>query len=139
MKKGLKFFFIALICFISFLLIYAYKLHSLALEGNNLFEQRCLVVNPPLIEYKNSFLQVADYLKNPEKHATDDFKSSFDHYIAGMRDYAEKEDAWIRNQKSYVNRWDFQLFEPSTVKEAAQYQIKMYEAQRDETQAKLEL
>ncbi len=112
--------------------VYAYKLHALAVEGNKIFEQRCLKVNPPLIGYKNSFLKFADYLKNPNKYSGDEVKGFFNDYIAGMRKYVEEESKWLEIDRKYLESWDFKLIEPWYIKTGGEYQWKMYEGYRDD-------
>ncbi len=132
MNKKFK---ILLSLFILFAIIfgaYAYKLHALAVEGNKIFEQRCLVVNPPLISYKNSFLKFADFLKNPDKYSSDEVKSFFDDYIAGMRKYIGEETKWLGTDRKYLDRWDFKLVEPWYIKQGGELQWKLYEAYRDD-------
>lgn len=94
MKKVIKIIFIFLpLCAILFL-VYIYKLRTLAVEGNKIFEYRCTNVNPPLIDYKNSFLKFTDYLKNPDKYSEEEVKSFLDGYISSMRAYVPEEDKW---------------------------------------------
>lgn len=111
--------------------IYAYKLHSLAVDGDKIFAFRCTNVNPHLIAYKNSFLKFADYLNNPKKYTVDEAKGFFNDYISEMRVYAEEESKWLEMNQKHLNRWDFKLIEPWYIKEAGGYQLKMYEAYRD--------
>jgi hypothetical protein len=115
--------------------LYIYKLHALAVEGNKIFEERCLNVNPYLIGYKNSFLSFADALKNPDKYTSEQAADFYVAYIQGIGDYVPKENAWLKIQSAFINRWDFQLIEPWYIKEAAEYQTKMYEGYRDEAQS----
>ncbi len=133
MNKKLKILFFLVSLFILIFGAYVYKLHAFAVEGNKIFEQRCLVVNPPLISYKNSFLKFADYLKNPDKYSGDEVKGFFDGYIAGMRKYVEEESKWLDADKKYMNSWDFKLIEPWYMKQAGEYQWKLYEGYRDDT------
>lgn len=119
--------------------LYAYKLHSLALEGNDIFEQRCTTVNPPLIAYKNNFLDFADEVKKGEKSNTEYVIGYFQLYINEVRNYAPKEVEWLNTQREFIDRWDFQLLEPWYIKEAAEYQYRMYEGYRDEALALTEL
>jgi len=120
---------------------YIYKLHSLAVEGNALFEYRCLHVNPPLIAYKNSFLKYADYLNSyPDTQYTPEQVGSFiSGYIEGMRAYVPEETKWLEMQKKFIDRWDYQLIEPWYMKEAGLYQWKMYEGYRDDAASLLNL
>jgi len=117
---------------------YLYKLHALAIEGNRIFEYRCTNVNPPLIGYKKSFLQMADYFNNPDGNAHVDVGAAFENYNSGMKAYVEEEDKWLEMQKLYTNRWDFKLIEPWYIKQAADYQWKMYEGYRDDAKYLIE-
>ncbi|MCH7730586.1 hypothetical protein IID21_03615 [Patescibacteria group bacterium] len=138
-KKFLKIFFasVGLIFLIS--LFYIYKLHALAVNGNEIFAYRCTNVNPPLISYKNSFLVIAGMLSNPENYEPGSGKTAFENYISGMRNYVEEENKWLDMQKTYMDSWDFQLIEPWYIKQAGEYQWKMYEGYRDDATYMLEL
>lgn len=137
-KKIIKIVLVLLTLFIVIFGFYAYKLHVLAVEGNEIFEKRCTDVNPLLISYKNSFLEIASYLNDPQGNADINIEASFENYISGMRAYTKEEDKWLEMQKAHMNRWDFQLIEPWYIKEAAEYQWKMYEGYRDDTKYMLE-
>lgn len=120
-------------------LIYAYKLHSLAVEGNSLFEYRCTDVNPSLISYKKAFLKIADIFNNPGNYEAGSGKTTLEDYISGMRVYLNKENRWLDMQKEFMDSWDFKLFEPWYIKKAADYQWKMYEGYRDDAKYMLEI
>lgn len=117
---------------------YLYKLHALAVEGNKIFEYRCTNVNPPLISYKKSFLEMADYFNDPDGHPSTDVGKAFESYNSGMKAYVEKEGKWLEMQEEYMNRWDFVLIEPWYIKQAADYQWKMYEGYRDDARYLIE-
>lgn len=112
--------------------LYIYKLHALAVESNNIFALRCTKVNPPLIAYKNSFLKFADAFQNPNKYTIDEATGFYGGYISGMRAYIPEETKWLELQRQYLDRWDFKLIEPWYIKQAADYQWKMYEGYRDD-------
>lgn len=118
---------------------YLYKLHSLAVEGNNVYALRCTKVNPPLIAYKNSFLSFADSLKNPTKYTDDQVKKFFYDYIDEMRKYVPEETSWLETNGKFISRWDFRLIEPWYLKQAGEYQQKMYEGYRDDAKYMLEV
>jgi len=139
MKKVIKTIILLLVLCLFVFGFYLYKLHSLALIGNKIFEQRCLNVNPHLISYKNSFLKFADYLNNPKNYSSEEVKSYWDSYISEMRAYVPEEDKWLEDDKKYINRWDFKLIEPWYIKEASVYQLEMYKGYRDEAFYMLEL
>lgn len=133
-KISLSLFILAIVVFG----LYIYRLHALAVEGNKIFEQRCLVVNPPLIAYKNSFLKFADFLKNPTQYSSGQVKVFFDDYIAGMRKYIQEETKWLSTDRKYLDRWDFKLIEPLYIKQGGEIQWKLYEAYRDDAKYILE-
>jgi len=140
MKKRLvKIFLILLIFLVVAFGFYAYKLRALAVEGNEIFAYRCTNVNPPLISYKKSFLVIADMLNNPENYEPGSGETAFENYISGMRAYVEEEGKWLEMQKAYMDSRDFQLIEPWYIREAGEYQWKMYEGYRDDATYMLEL
>lgn len=113
---------------------YLYTIRDLAREGNALFGQRCAYVNPKLIAYKNAFLRYAEYL-NTTPYAemdADVMWEYLDEYTALVREYIPEEERWLARQRSFLNRWDFQLVEPWYIKEAAELQWQMYQAYRDD-------
>jgi hypothetical protein len=118
---------------------YLYKLHALAVESNNLFEQRCLKVNPELISYKNSFLKFADYFNHPDRYSQDEVLKFYDGYMSGMRSYIKEETQWLNIQKTFISRWDFKLIEPGYIKQGGDYQWKMYEGYRDDAQFQVDI
>ena len=103
-------------------------------EANNIFAIRCTQVNPYLISYKNSFLSLADYIQHPDSYKENDVKTFYNGYISGMRKYVAAENMWLVLQQNYMNRWDFQLFQPWYIKKAEVLQWNMYEAYRDDAQ-----
>lgn len=119
--------------------VYGYKLHSLALEGNKIFGQRCTIVNPPLIAYKNNFLDFAKEIKKGEKSNTSYVVGYFQQYVNEIRNYVPKEAEWLKTQRKFIDRWDFQLLEPWYIKESAEYQYRMYTGYRDEASVLIEI
>ena len=112
--------------------LYLYKLHDLALEGNKIFEYRCLNVNPHLIGYKNTFLKYADHMNNPDWADGDQMWELMNSYIDQMRLYVEAENKWLEMDKQFNNRWDYKLIEPDYIQYAGYLQWKMYEGYRDD-------
>lgn len=138
MKKIIKFASLLVIFILIGFGIYIYKLRSLAYEMNSQFEHRCLYVHPPLISYKNSFLEIADYFNNPEGYPETNIGTAFEDYTSDMKVYIEKENKWLESQKAFINRWDFKLFEPWYIKQTAEYEWKMYEGYRDDAKYMIE-
>jgi len=111
---------------------YLYKLHALAIEGNKLFGDRCTQVNPILIQYKKAFLKYAEYLNTypHSRYSEKEIAECVEEYMSGLREYVPAEDAWLDSQMKFINRWDFQLFEPWYIKQGSVYQYDMYKAYR---------
>lgn len=139
MKKLIKAFLVPVLFFLANGGYYLYKLHTLAIEGNRLFEIRCLYVNPILIDYKNAFLKIADTFKNEGKYSVDEVHGFYDRYLRGMEVYVSQESNWLELQKQYIERWDYKLIEPWYIQEAGIYQWKMYEGYRDDAKQILSL
>jgi hypothetical protein len=119
---------------------YLFNLRSLAKEANAIFGLRCTKVNPNLIGYKNSFLKMADCLKNYKDDActSDEVLEYFDNYILGMRLYVPEEDTWLKTQRKFMESWRFKVFAPEYIKQGIEYQWKMYEGYRDDAKYMLE-
>lgn len=111
---------------------YVVWLRVLALEGNRIFEKRCVGVNPHLISYKKIFLLFADQANNPDWASGEQMVSLMESYIEHMRIYADAETKWLDEDRRFINRWDFQLLEPWYMKKAGQLQLSMYEGYRDD-------
>lgn len=126
---------VTLLCFLLFIFggsFYLYKLHELAIEGNKIFECRCLNVNPQLIGYKTTFLKFADQVNNPDWADSNQMMSLIISYIGQMKSYVEAEDRWLVMDKSFINRWDYKLIEPWYIQRAGYLQWKMYEGYHDD-------
>lgn len=111
---------------------YGMKLHALSMEGNRIFEKRCISVNPHLIGYKKIFLMFADQANNPEWASGEQMSALMFSYIDHMRLYTDAESKWLEEDKRLINRWDFKLLEPWYIKKAGELQWKMYEGYRDD-------
>lgn len=134
MSKITKFFIILIISIVVIFGFYLYKLHSLSLLGNKIYEYRCINVNPHLISYKNSFLKFADFANNPNKLSKEEAFGFYDGYIFEMRAYIPEETKWLKMQQKYMNRWDYKLFLPRYFKIPFELETKMFEAYRDDAQ-----
>jgi hypothetical protein len=55
-----------------------------------------------------------------------------------MRSYVEEENKWLALQGDFMNDWEFKTFEPWYIKQAAEYQYKMYEGYRDDAKYMIE-
>lgn len=109
--------------------IYSRILQAHADEGGKLFDDRCNNVNPTLIAYKNSYIQMWRLIKNNGNQ--EEAKNKFMDYQNGIKKYLPLESDWLKKQSDFTTRWDFQFFEPDYVKNLAKLQIAMYQAERD--------
>ena len=81
---------------------------------------------------------MAQYLKDPEGNTDINLGASFEAYNVGLRDYVEEENKWLEMQHDFINRWDFKLVAPWYIKQAAEYQWKMYEGYHDDAKYLIE-
>jgi len=121
------------------IVIYLFKLRTLSIEGNNIYGIRCVETNVHLINYKSSFLNFADALKNPDDYKNGELMEFFNTYVSEMKLYVLDEVKWLDLQKGYISRWDFKLFEPWYIKEGFNIQWKIYEAYLDDAKTMLEV
>lgn len=128
MKKVVRILGIGIFLFILCFGFYVYKLHALAVEGNTIFGNRCTQVNPILIGYKKAFLKYAEYMNTyPNSRYSDEEVMGFTkEYMSGLRAYVPAEEKWLAKELEFMNRWDFQLFEPWYMKQGSKYQYDMY-------------
>ena len=77
-------------------------------------------------------MKMADMINNPENYEDGSGTSVLEDYISEMRAYLEEENNWLDMQKKYINSRDFKLLEPWYIKQAAEYQWKMYEGYKDD-------
>lgn len=101
---------------------------------------RCTEVNPHLIAYKNSFLNISECFKNYEVEPCEGevVMENFENYVAEMRLYVPRENDWLEAQQELMGSWRFKLIAPYYIKQAAEYQWKMYEGYRDDAKYMLE-
>lgn len=131
MKRPYKIALSIAVVIIIFFCLYLYKLHSLALEGNKIFEQRCLVVNPLLIQTRKTHLNLGAAINGKSKPTTEEFKLELENLPKYADGYLTAEKTWLDKEGAYVNGWDFKLFEPDYLRTAAKYQLAMYQGYYD--------
>lgn len=98
--------------------IFAYQ--KIVNEGSVLADNQCLKVNPLIIEKKNRYIKSIQALKDNDPKA---YEKETDAYLAASNKYITQQEAWLKSQKKYIDRWDFQYFSPPYVKEAAMAQF----------------
>jgi hypothetical protein len=119
--------------------LYAYKLHSLAIAGNNLFGERCANVNPYLISYKNSFLKFSDSVINSDNYKEGDMFKFLTDYEQSMRKYVAAETDWLTRNIEFIERGDTRIIMPWYMMDGARLQQEMYKAYRDDAKTMLEI
>lgn len=98
--------------------------------GSVLADNQCLKVNPVIIERKNAYLKSMQALKDNDTEA---YEKETENYLSASKKYVAEQTNWLEEQKRYINRWDFQYFIPSYMKEAAQYQYDSRKADAEST------
>ncbi len=98
--------------------ILAYQL--LINEGSVLADNQCLKVNPIIIDRKNAYIKSMQALKDNDLKT---YEKETDKYLAASNKYVQEQESWLKAQKKFIDRWDFQYFNPSYVKEAAMTQF----------------
>lgn len=124
---------------VSLSVVYLYKLHALAVEGNAIYEKRCISVNPQLIGYKKIFLMYAEQVNNPDWASGEEMVALMHSYIEHVRQYICAEDKWLAENGRFINRLDFRLIEPEYLQKAGKLQQSMYEGYREDAQSMVDL
>jgi len=108
--------------------LYIYKLRSVAVYEDKIFEYRCINVNPKLnyfydLMYKNA----AKIKENPKIYSSSEEGLKFsEDMMIGTLEYVKEETKWLEIQKKHMDSLDFKLFTPWYLKKSLNYQYKMY-------------
>lgn len=111
---------------IAIILVIGYFITSIAMyqklinEGSVLADNQCLKVNPIIIERKNAYLKSMQALRDNDVKT---YEKETDKYLAASNNYIKEQEAWLKAQKKFIDRWDFQYFNPIYVKDAAMAQF----------------
>lgn len=119
------------IAFASSILMY----QRLINEGSALADNQCLKVNPIIIERKEAYINSLTALKANDSVT---YEQDTDHYLDLSRKYVTEQTKWLGAEKAYIDRWDFQLFVPSDMKEMAITQFVSRAADTESTKALIE-
>lgn len=135
-KNHKKFKKIALIICIPVILAISYSIFSitqyqrLVNEGSELADNQCLKVNPVIIARKNSYIKSIQALKDNNYK---EYEKQTDSYFMESKQYVALQSEWLDTQKKYIDKWDFQYFNPSYIKTAAKYQYDSRKADMEST------
>lgn len=96
-------------------------------EGSALADNQCLMVNPEIIKRRNSYIKLVQIMKT--NGSKEEYQAEVQNYKDISSAYVHTQSIWLKQQKKYLNRWDYQLFAPPEVIVAgmAQYESRMAE------------
>lgn len=106
-------------------------------EVSVIADKQCLFVDPLIIERKNSYIKSTTLML-----AGGDPKEYWDEqerYMAISRKYIAAQDAWLKEQKQYMDRWDHNLIILQPVKDAGRLQYISRESEMKSANALLQL
>ncbi len=121
MKKKIIVVFGSLLCLLgSYFIVSILAYQHLINVGSTLADNQCLKVNPFIIERKNTYIKSMQALKDSDSKAYERENAA---YLAASNKYIKEQEEWLKSQKKYIDRWDFQYFNPEYVKDAAMTQF----------------
>lgn len=107
--------------------IYASLFQQLINEGSDLADEHCIKINPLIIDRKNMYLD--QYSKMATGADSKLFATALNNYRISARKYIDEEKLWLEKNKKFLSSATFNFIMPAIIKEAANYQYQMYEAQ----------
>lgn len=108
---------------------YLFKYQQLVNEGSYLADEHCIKINPLIIDRKNKYTE--QYNLMIASASAQEFQSAVDGYFRASQAYMDEEKIWLAKQRKYLDSKWFNLLMPSYIKEAANFQYAMYEAEYD--------
>jgi hypothetical protein len=69
----------------------------------------------------------------------EDYMKETNNYFAVAQKYVDAQGLWLKDQKAYMDRWDFKFFIPSPIRDGAQAQYTSREADVKSTKVLIEL
>lgn len=107
--------------------IYVSIFQQLINEGSDLADEHCIKINPLIIDRKNKYLDQYSIMVTGADSKL--FAKALANYRISTRKYIDEEKFWLEKNKKFLNSSKFNLFMPAIIKDAANYQYQMYEAQ----------
>ncbi|MCL5071329.1 MAG: hypothetical protein M1308_10605 [Actinobacteria bacterium] len=89
-------------------------------------DEHCIKVNPLIIDRKNKYQEQWNLIL--ASASATQVEDSVNKYFQASNAFIKEEQGWLANQKRYLNSKAFNLLMPSYIKEAANFQYQMYEA-----------
>lgn len=118
-----------------YLIFSTFEYQRLVNEGSVLADNQCMKVNPVIIDRKNSYIKSIQALKDDNYK---EYEKQTDNYFKASNQYVSLQTEWLDTQKKYMDKWDFQYFSPSYIKNAAKYQYESRKADMDSTKLLIE-
>jgi len=106
-------------------------------EGSALADSQCLLVNPAIIDRKNSYIRILNITKN--NGTQEEFWEEQMKYKELSKLFVRLQEIWLKQQKKYIERWDYLLFVPAQIKAAGSAQYKSRAANTAITSALAEM
>lgn len=107
--------------------IYASLFQQLINEGSDLADEHCIKINPLIIDRKNKYLDQYSIMVTGADSKL--FAKALNDYRISTRKYIDEEKIWLEKNKKFLSSNTFNFIMPAILKEAANYQFQMYEAQ----------
>lgn len=130
MKKIKLIICISVVAAVGYLIFTIIQYQRLVNEGSILADNQCLKVNPVIIDRKNSYIKSLQALKNNNYK---EYEKQTVNYFQASKQYISEQSKWLDTQKNFIDRWDFQYFNPSYIKIAAKYQFESRKADMEST------
>ncbi len=107
--------------------MYIWKFQQVVTEGSLLVDEHCIKVNPLIIDRKNKYTD--QYNIMTAQGSVDEYMDALAKYRVSAATYTKEEKIWLDKQRKYLDSKDFNQLMPDYMKEAANHQYNMYEAQ----------
>jgi hypothetical protein len=124
--------------------VYLRKYQQLVNEGTRLADQHCIAINPLIIQRKRAYIDGMKTLmasgsaqpspQSSRSAALEAYLSYQDQYLSIAKEYVVLEKEWLRQQDMYLKRSDVMIMVDPNIREAMDWQYKMYRAEYESTE-----
>lgn len=98
-------------------------------DGFEISDNYCINVNPLIITRKNRNNDVVNLLMSSASGEV--FLKAEDNYFSSSKAYVLASEEWLKKQKAFLERWDFQLLAYPELKQAVILQYQIYKQDSD--------
>lgn len=116
---------------------YLFKFQQLVNKGSIIADKQCMNVNPLIIQRKNSYLKSMKIIM--DKGSIEDYQNELKNYITASNKFIVEQEKWLKEQKDYMNGWDYKFFIIPEIKELGRLQYLSREADMKGARALLDL